>query len=327
MSNKQTIIDNNARIDALTKRVNQSGTGYKDMLQARVDATNSCAYLFYLYNGKKVDFLENLDTSNVTTMEKMFDNCSNLTSIPLLDTSNVTTMTYMFNYCSNLIAIPTLNTSKVDNMSYMFYSCKKLTEIPQLDTGSCTTMENMFAGCSSLSEIPQLNTSNVTNMIQMMFNCSALTTIPELDTRKVTTMKTMFNSCYKLTTIPLLDMISVTNTSQMFTGASKITNLTLKNLKTALSISTCTLLTLDSLINTIKELWDLTGSTGQKLTMGTTNREKIVSTYVKLIDVTDDMIAADEHIASKKPCVVCESTDEGAMTLEAYANLKNWTIA
>ena len=39
------------------------------------------------------------------------------------------------------------------------------------------------------------------------------------------------------------------------------------------------------------------------------------------------MRAEDEYIDNKKPCVVCESTDEGAMTLTEYAISKNWAIA
>ena len=50
--------------------------------------------------------------------------------------------------------------------------------------------------------------------------------------------------------------------------------------------------------------------------MGGTNLAKIADLYCK---VTDD---ANE----KKPMELCESTDEGAMTLTAYAALKNWQL-
>lgn len=411
--NKQTIIDNNARIDALTKRLNNStfadvrdttatagdvasgkifydkdglktiGTGeikeFPDMLQARVDATNSCKYLFYYYNGTNVDFLENLDTSSVTDMTNMFSNCSKLITIPLLDTRNVTNMYKMFQSCNKLTEIPQMDTSKVTNMAnmfqtnsaltsipqldtssctdmnYMFESCSNITTIPQLDTINVTNMSYMFKSCSKLTEIPQMNTSKVTNMYEMFSSCKSLTTIPQLDTSKVSTMQSMFRYCESLTTIPKLDtrnvydfsymfydcksltkiseldMIYAGNLSMMFANCTNLTNLTLKNIKKTLQIgsgtSYGTLLTDESIINTAKELWDLTGATSQKLTLSTTSNARLDAIYVKLVDVTDEMIAEDEYISNKKPCVVCESTDTGAMTLREYVISKNWQIS
>lgn len=87
------------------------------------------------------------------------------------------------------------------------------------------------------------------------------------------------------------------------------------------------LLTDESLINTAKELWDLTGATSQTLTMSTASNARFDAIYVKLVDVTEEMIAEDEYVSNKKPCVVCESTDEGAMTLREYVISKNWALA
>ena len=57
--------------------------------------------------------------------------------------------------------------------------------------------------------------------------------------------------------------------------------------------------------------------------LGTANLNKIASTYVKFVDSTQTEIAVD----TKGDVVVCESTDEGAMLLQDYALLKNWTLA
>ena len=75
----------------------------------------------------RIVYLPKIDTSNVTSMNKMFNGCYSLTAIPQLDTSNVTSMSYMFLDCSSLTAIPMLDTSKVTNMSSMLYSCYSLT--------------------------------------------------------------------------------------------------------------------------------------------------------------------------------------------------------
>ena len=139
--------------------VNVASSG-EDMLQARVDATNMCDYLFYKYKGSNVDYIANLNTSKVTNMS------------------------YMFSECKNLTTIPQLNTSKVTNMQHMFSDCHNLTTIPQLDTSNVTSMANMLTGCNNLTTIPQLNTSKVTNMSYMFSECKNLTTIPQLNIKK-----------------------------------------------------------------------------------------------------------------------------------------------
>ena len=48
---------------------------------------------------------------------------------------------------------------------------------------------------------------------------------------------------------------------------------------------------------------------------------------MKLVDITDEMRAEDEFIDLKKPFVVCESTDEGAMSVTEYVTSKNWQLA
>jgi hypothetical protein len=142
----------------------------------------------------------------------------------------------------------------------------------------------------------------------------------------------MFRNSRKLENIiGTLDLIKASNLSYMFDGTTNLKNVTLKNIKKSLTIGSGTLygtlLTNETLINTIQELWDLTGTTSQTLTLSTTSKENIANIYVKLITPTQEQIDADPNINSKKPCVVCESTDEGAMTLTEYATSKNWAIA
>ena len=176
-------------------------------VKALLDATRSAFGLFSEYNGTNVDSLISFnDTANVTNMNNMFYNCSNLTAIPILDTSKVTNMHYMFYNCSNLTAIPALDTSKVTNMSGIFEKCTKLTAIPLLDTSKVTDMIYMFYNCSNLTTIPHLDTSKVRDMSYMFYNCSNLTTIPELDAQKLvynSSLEHIFSGCTKLTSIGL----------------------------------------------------------------------------------------------------------------------------
>ena len=281
------------------------GDGGVRSLKKLLDTTKNAYYLFYGYKGASLDeLIEYGDTSNVTNMSSMFSDCSWLTTIPLLDTSNVT------------------------NMSSMFSPCPALTTIPLLDTSNVTSMSAMFSSCSKLTTIPLLDTSNVTNMSTMFGLCSKLTTIPLLDTSNVTNMYGMFNKCSKLTTIPLLDTSNVTNMSTMFGSCAALTEIWIRNIQTNLTVGSGTsyghLLTVESLVHLCNELRNVNAA--RTLTVGSANLTKLADVYVKLIDITDEMRAEDDLIDEKLPCVVCDSTDDGAMLISDYVKLKQWVL-
>lgn len=181
----------------------------KDMLQQRVDATNDASYLFYYFGGKNIDFINKLDTSNVTDMKYMFSNCAKLKTIDLsnFNTENVTDMSYMFNYCEELspLNLSNFDTSKVTNMSNMFYRCRKLTEL----------------------DVSSFNTSNVTNMGYMFYNLTLETlNLSNFDTSKVTSAQDMFFSCQNLKTLIIPDgfLKNNTNATWLFNYCSALTN-------------------------------------------------------------------------------------------------------
>ena len=366
----------------------------KDMLQARVDAINSCAYLFYNYGGTELDItrldtsnvttmngmfygctklieldissfdtsnvtnmgamfydcsalptldVSNFDTSNVTTMRSMFSNCNKVTTLDVsnFNTSKVTDMGYIFHQCNKLTSLDlsNFNTSNVTNMDYMFYYCNWLTSLNMgnnFNTSNVTNMNSMFNRCIGITtlNLSNFNTSNVTNMGFMFASCQRLTALDlsNFDTSKVTNIQSMFAGCDVLTTVQgTLDLYSTTNPGNMFNYTYALTGVTLKNIRRSLQIGSGTeyghLWELPYLINAVKECWDLSASTQQTLTIGSANVEKIANVYVRLITPTAEQIEADPYINNKLPCEVCESTDEGAMTLTAYAGLKNWVLA
>ena len=208
-----------------------TGGGGGNTLKTLLDATKSTYFLFLNYSGTSIDGL-----------------------ISYNDTENVTNMGYMFNNCSNLTSIPQLNTSKVTNMSYMF-SNSTVTTIPQLDTSKVTNMSSMFSSCRKLTTIPQLDTSNVTNMYSMFENCSNLTTIPQLDTSKVTDMSYMFYKCYKLTKIDITHMnITSTSASGSFAyNCYSLTKLIIRNMTTIPSLNS----------NAFSDCYHFTGTTDE----------------------------------------------------------------
>ena len=106
----------------------------------------------------EIEGIENLNTSEVTNMDRMFKMCSSLTEIDLSG----------------------FNVEKVENMYGMFMGCEKLTilHLESFDTKSLTDTERMFDGCTALTTI-FINTlkwdvSSVTSSDNMFRDCEYL---------------------------------------------------------------------------------------------------------------------------------------------------------
>ena len=186
---------------------------------------------------KEIRNIENLDTSNVESMDSMFLGCLNLEELDLSswDTSNVTNMKAVFDM-NNENKLKNINlagwdTSNVTTMRNMFYGCNKLTSIDVrgLDTSNVTDMAYMFYRCSQLTslDVTGFDTSNVTNMSSMFDNCSQLTSIDVtgFDTSNVTNMYKMFYGCSQLTSLDVTNfsmskISNVMNISRMFEGVT-----------------------------------------------------------------------------------------------------------
>ena len=206
----------------------------------------SCAYWFYDFDKLTgIDNIQNLNTSNVTNMCYMFNNCSKLTTLDLsnLNTSKVTDMSYMFSYCSKLTTLDVSNfdTSKATRMNGMFNNCSSLTtlDVSNFDTRNVTYMSSMFSNCSKLTtlDLSSFDTSKVTDISSMFFNCTSLTTlnVSNFDTSKVTDMSYMFSGCSSLTSLDIsdFDTSKVTYMSGMFNNCSSLTTLDVSNFDTS----------------------------------------------------------------------------------------------
>ena len=117
---------------------------------------NSTQNMFIdLHNILKID-LFNFDVSQVTSMEGMFQYCSNLTSVifPISNTHKLIDISYMFFNCTNLetINLGNINISSVLYMNDLFYNCRKLSSIilSNLDISNVTTFGHMFDDCDNL---------------------------------------------------------------------------------------------------------------------------------------------------------------------------------
>ena len=118
----------------------------------------SCYRMFEDFEGTNLD-LSKFNTSEITNMSFMFNNCINLEDLDLsnFDTSNVTSMDCMFCNCINL---KTLDISKFDteNVMYMdntFWNCENLKEldISSFYIDNTKMLDNIFRNCKSLETL------------------------------------------------------------------------------------------------------------------------------------------------------------------------------
>lgn len=233
---------------------------YEELFNIRTNGGNY-AHLFAFCNAESLD-VSILDTSNVTDMRNMFNNCTKLTELDLsnFDTNNVTRMDYMFSSCYNLtsIDVSSFNTSNVTDMTNMFNSCNNLAtlDLSNFDTSKVTNMNMMFYYCVNLTSLDLSNwdTSKVTNIAYAFQNCSKLTSldVSNWDISKVTSSYAISNafSCKELTDFKAP-----------------------KNISVAIDFSFCKKLTHDSLMSIINNLATVTSTT--KLTLGATNLAKL----------------------------------------------------
>ena len=156
---------------------NEDSTKY-DLYIGAQDGVIANSYSAYLFNGftsvTKINFNDNFDTSNVTTMYSMFKKAAikeiDLTSF---NTGKVTDMNTMFGECANLekITFGDFDTSNVIDMRGMFWLCTSLTELDltSFNTLNTTSMRAMFMSCENLTKVNlcSFNTQNVTAMQDM----------------------------------------------------------------------------------------------------------------------------------------------------------------
>lgn len=171
-----------------------------------------------LSNLTDITGLNNLDTSQVTDMSQMFQDCPYLTEIDVsnFDTSNVVDMSDMFNNSGiNKIDISHFNLNSVTSMSNMFEDCYNLTKLDLSNhiAPKLVNMTNMLSDCENLISADLSNFvtgSNATleNMFQRCYNLESINldglelNRPDLDANEdapeKSTISGMFEECNKL---------------------------------------------------------------------------------------------------------------------------------
>ena len=148
----------------------------------KFEPTTLSSFFKELKSLTSISGLENLNTTHVTDMSKMFYNCNNLSSLNLsqFNTGNVEKMNEMFYYCRGLnsLDLSAFNTAKVNNMYRMFYySFVRTIDLSSFNTANVENMDEMFAGASLVVNIytsESFKTDKLTTSKYMFYLCTKL---------------------------------------------------------------------------------------------------------------------------------------------------------
>ena len=247
----------------------------------------------YTISGKPVSYrchkgtskvvFKDFDTSAVTNMSYMFDNCSNLTTLDLsnFNTSSVTDMGGMFKNCSGLTSLDlsNFNTSSVTDMGGMFNNCSglKSLDLSNFNTSSVTSMGFMFYNCQRLKslDVTNFNTSSVTRMDRMFSECRSIASldVSNFDTSAVTDISDMFLRCNSLTSI-----VGTHTLEEVKAGTVKA----MRGLKVSISFSDSPNLERASILALFYGLADLTGNTKQTISLHATAKARLTADDIKI---------------------------------------------
>ena len=155
----------------------------------KFEPTTLSSFFKELKSLTSISGLENLNTTHVTDMSKMFYNCYELNSLNLsqFNTGNVEKMNEMFYNCHGLnsLDLSAFNTAKVNNMYRMFYYCfAKTIDLSSFNTANVENMDEMFAGASLVVNIytsESFKTDKLTTSKYMFYLCTKLPNFKEVE--------------------------------------------------------------------------------------------------------------------------------------------------
>ena len=125
--------------------------------------TGDCSYgCAGTLSGVYINLYSNtITTKDITSTERMFNNCQSVKTIPFeinLKANSSTSLSYMFSNCyelENIVADIDCSHNNYAPMTGIFYNCHKLKEAPYLFNAYPNSFGYLFLGCYNLREIPE----------------------------------------------------------------------------------------------------------------------------------------------------------------------------
>ena len=178
-----------------------------------------------------------------------------------------------------LTKVPNIDTSNFTQLNYMYYRCDNLIEIPEVDAQKAQYFASVYENCKNVKKLSIKNTSNIISFSKAFRDCLLLEEISVLDGTKANNIENTFYRCNSLKKFD-----GIINLGKAYTQKTE------NYYKYVFNLSQSVLLTHESLINIINNLYDL-NLTYDVANGGTLYRQQLVLGSTNLAKLTEEEIA------------------------------------
>lgn len=232
----------------------------------------------YIKTSLLVDYQNTYNSfKDLTTIPQFSSNGNHYKFIPNLPLPSNTKNLFMYWY--DIIEVPDfLNLNEITDVSNFFAGCYSLRDFKYSgDFNATNSIAGLFQQCTNLSGDISINAPNATSANSAFYLCKNINSIT-LTTAPLTIYGQIFLNATKLQSVYNLNLGETSEAQYQPFYCSNLTNITFADssiINNSTSFSACTKLTVDSILNILNILKDLTGSTSATLTLGATNLAKL----------------------------------------------------
>lgn len=232
----------------------------------------------YIKTSLLVDYQNTYNSfKDLTTIPQFSSNGNHYKFIPNLPLPSNTKNLFMYWY--DIIEVPDfLNLNEITDVSNFFAGCYSLRDFKYSgDFNATNSISGLFQQCTNLSGDISINAQNATSANSAFYLCKNINSIT-LTTAPLTIYGQIFLNATKLQSVYNLNLGETSEAQYQPFYCSNLTNITFADgsiINNSTSFSSCTKLTVDSILNILNILKDLTGSTSATLTLGAGNLAKL----------------------------------------------------
>lgn len=248
--------------------------GWGSTLEEYIDG----AHGEYIKTSLLIDYQNTYNSfKDLTTIPQFSSNGNHYKFIPNLPLPSNTKSLFM--YWHDIIEVPSfLRLEKITDVSNFFAGCYSLRDFKYSGNFSATnSISGLLQQCTNLSGDISINAPNATVANSAFYLCKNINSIT-LTTAPLTIYGQIFLNATKLQSVYNLNLGETSEVQYQPFYCSNLTNITFADgsiINNSTSFSSCTKLTVNSILNILNILKDLTGSTSATLTLGAGNLAKL----------------------------------------------------
>ena len=236
---------------------------------------------FQMCRSLKYADLSHLDMGHVNYVQYLFNSCVALQSVTLPSMPSLVDCGSMFRDCSSLQSITLPHLPSVVECLGMFHSCTSLTSVTLPELPSVTNCQIMFYNCKSLQSVTLPSMPSVKKCASMFMLCSSLQSL-RIDFPNCNDLSQLLYTCKALHTVEIVDIRNATNLTNAFYLCSSLENVTCVEEfpKCAISFSSSSKLTLESVTSIITHLPNLSAEDSKTLTLHATTKSLLTESLI-----------------------------------------------